>query len=65
MLFLLRYMTSGASGLTLRIVPLRAKIYADMLKHVTKLPEDLFVASEQTKKTLFAAILNAQGRSAQ
>src|SRR5438094_3091323 len=40
-------------------------IYADMLKHVTKLPEDLFVASEQTKKTLFAAILNAQGRSAQ
>ncbi|PYR10289.1 MAG: SAM-dependent methyltransferase [Acidobacteria bacterium] len=40
-------------------------IYADMLKYVTKLPEDLFVASEQTKKTLFAAILNAQGRSAQ
>ena len=40
-------------------------IYADMLKYVTKLPEDLFVASEQTKKSLFAAILNAQGRSAQ
>ncbi|MBR0776548.1 MATE family efflux transporter [Bradyrhizobium diazoefficiens] len=32
MLFLLRYMSSGASGLTLRIVPLRAKIFADMLK---------------------------------
>jgi spermidine synthase len=40
-------------------------IYSDMLKYVTKLPEDLFVASEATKKTLFAAILNAQGRSAQ
>jgi spermidine synthase len=37
-------------------------IYADMLKYVTKVPEDLFVGSEQTKKTLFAAILNAQGR---
>jgi Na+-driven multidrug efflux pump len=32
MLFLLRYMSSGASGLTLRIVPLRAKIFGDMLK---------------------------------
>ena len=32
MLFLLRYMSSGAAGLTLRIVPLRAKIFADMLK---------------------------------
>jgi spermidine synthase len=37
-------------------------IYADMLKYVTKVPEDLFVGSDQTKKTLFAAILNAQGR---
>jgi len=32
MLFLLRYMSSGASGLTLRIVPLRAKVFGDMLK---------------------------------
>lgn len=32
MLFLLRYMSSGASGLRLRIVPLRAKIFGDMLK---------------------------------
>src|SRR6266702_4668372 len=32
MLFLLRYMSSGASCLTLRIVPLRASIFADMLK---------------------------------
>ncbi|UPK37300.1 MATE family efflux transporter [Bradyrhizobium sp. 186] len=32
MLFLLHYMSSGGSGLTLRIVSLRAKIFADMLK---------------------------------
>lgn len=32
MLFLLRYMASGRSGLNLRIVPLRAAILADMLK---------------------------------
>jgi putative MATE family efflux protein len=32
MLFLLRYMSSGASGLRLHIVPLRAKIFGDMLK---------------------------------
>lgn len=32
MLFLLRYMSTGAAGLTLRIVPLRAKIFGDMLK---------------------------------
>ncbi len=37
-------------------------IYADMLKHVTKLPDDLFVASDATKASLFAAITKAQGR---
>ena len=37
-------------------------IYADMLRHVTRLPEDLFTGSEQTKKTLLAAIQNAPGR---
>jgi spermidine synthase len=37
-------------------------IYADMLRNVTRLPEDLFIASDQTKRTLFAGIMNAQGR---
>ena len=37
-------------------------IYADMLRHVNKLPEDLFVASDATKQQLFAAITKAQGR---
>jgi spermidine synthase len=37
-------------------------IYADMLRNVTKLPEDLFIASEATKASLFAAITRAQGR---
>jgi spermidine synthase len=37
-------------------------IYSEMLRHVNKPPDDLFIASEQTKKTLFAAIQNAQGR---
>ena len=37
-------------------------IYADMLKHVNTLPEDLFVASNATKQQLFAAITKAQGR---
>ena len=37
-------------------------IYADMLRHVTKLPEDLFIASDATKQRLFAAINTAQGR---
>src|SRR5205814_2988426 len=37
-------------------------IYSDMLKHVSKTPDDLFVASDQTKQRLFAAINNAQGR---
>jgi spermidine synthase len=37
-------------------------IYSDMLKHVNKLPDDLFVASDATKQQLFAAITRAQGR---
>jgi spermidine synthase len=37
-------------------------IYADMLRHVSKMPEDLFIASEATKRSLFAAIQTAQGR---
>jgi spermidine synthase len=37
-------------------------IYADMLRHVSKMPEDLFVASAATKAALFAAIQRAQGR---
>jgi putative MATE family efflux protein len=32
MLFLLRYMASGRSGLTFKIVPLRAHLFADILK---------------------------------
>ena len=37
-------------------------IYADMLRHVNKLPEDLFIATPETKTALFAAINKAQGR---
>jgi spermidine synthase len=37
-------------------------IYADMLRHVSKMPEDLFIASDATKKSLFAAIQTAQGK---
>jgi len=37
-------------------------IYADMLKNVNKLPEDLFTGSEATKTALFAAINRAQGK---
>jgi len=37
-------------------------IYADMLRHVSAMPEDLFVASAATKQALFAAIQRAQGR---
>jgi spermidine synthase len=36
-------------------------IYADMLRYVTKTPDDLFVASDTTKQRLFAAIQTAQG----
>jgi spermidine synthase len=37
-------------------------IYADMLRHVSKMPEDLFVATDATRQRLFAAIQTAQGR---
>ena len=37
-------------------------IYADMLRYVSKMPDDLFVASEATKRSLFSAIQTAQGR---
>ncbi len=37
-------------------------IYADMLKHVNNLPEDLFVGSQATKSALSAAIRRAQGK---
>ena len=37
-------------------------IYADMLRYVSKMPDDLFVASEGTKQSLFSAIQRAQGR---
>ena len=37
-------------------------IYADMLRNVNKLPDDLFIASDATRQQLFAAITKAQGR---
>ena len=37
-------------------------IYSDMLRHVNTLPEDLFIATPETKATLFAAINKAQGK---
>jgi spermidine synthase len=37
-------------------------IYTDMLHYVSRMPEDLFVASEETKKELFEAINRAQNR---
>jgi spermidine synthase len=37
-------------------------IYSDMLRHVTRMPDDLFVASAQTRDALFAGIRRAQGR---
>jgi spermidine synthase len=36
-------------------------IYADMLRNVTRLPEDLFVATEETRRALYAAINRQQG----
>jgi hypothetical protein len=33
-----------------------------MLRYVSKMPDDLFVASEATKQSLFSAIQRAQGR---
>ncbi|HEY2152388.1 MAG TPA: fused MFS/spermidine synthase [Vicinamibacterales bacterium] len=37
-------------------------IYSDMLRGVTRLPEDLFTGSEATRQALFTAIQRAQGR---
>jgi len=37
-------------------------IYADMLRNVSKMPDDLFVATEETRKQLYAGILRQQGR---
>jgi spermidine synthase len=37
-------------------------IYADMLRNVSKMPDDLFIATEETRKQLYAGILRAQGR---
>jgi spermidine synthase len=39
-----------------------ATIYAEMLRNVSKVPDDLFVGSDETKRKLTAAILAAQGR---
>jgi spermidine synthase len=36
-------------------------IYADMLRYVTRLPEDLFTGSDATRQTLFSAIQRQQG----
>jgi spermidine synthase len=37
-------------------------IYADMLRHVTRMPDDLFIAREETKKALWDGINRQQGR---
>ncbi|HXI27331.1 MAG TPA: fused MFS/spermidine synthase [Vicinamibacterales bacterium] len=37
-------------------------IYSETLRYVTRTPDDLFVASDQTRQRLFAAIQTAQGR---
>ena len=37
-------------------------IYADMLRYVSKMPDDLFIASDATKQRLFTAIMSAQGK---
>ena len=37
-------------------------IYTEMLSHVSKVPDDLFVGSDETKRTLAAAIVAAQGK---
>jgi spermidine synthase len=37
-------------------------IYSDMLRYVTRTPDDLFIASDATKQRLFSAIQVAQGR---
>jgi spermidine synthase len=37
-------------------------IYSDMLRYVSRMPDDLFIAPEATKQSLFRAIQTAQGR---
>jgi spermidine synthase len=37
-------------------------IYADMLRYVSKMPDDLFVASDVTRQSLYSGIQRAQGR---
>ena len=37
-------------------------IYTEMLSHVSKVPDDLFVGSDETKRRLAAAIVAAQGK---
>jgi len=37
-------------------------IYADMLRYVTKMPDDLFIATEATRQALWAGINRQQGR---
>lgn len=37
-------------------------IYAEMLRNVSKVPDDLFIGSDETKRKLTAAIFAAQGR---
>src|SRR5262249_11057182 len=37
-------------------------IYSDMLRYVSRMPDDLFVAAPDTKQRLWAAINTAQGR---
>jgi spermidine synthase len=37
-------------------------IYADMLRYVSAMPDDLFVASDSTRQQLYAGILRQQGR---
>jgi hypothetical protein len=36
--------------------------YADVLRYVSKVPDDVFIASEATKRSLVTAIQTAQGR---
>jgi len=37
-------------------------IYADMLRYVSKMPDDLFIATPQTREALYAGINRLQGR---
>jgi spermidine synthase len=37
-------------------------IYSEMLRYVSRTPDDLFIASDATKQSLFSAIQRAQGR---